>query len=162
MGNSADAILKPASRTKSGKVPKRPGHRPGRPGSSAGGNGGAGSITRLAAVIPLAAAVFLVGFICDTGALARLFWASLAGQVGLPARLGAFAIVLLLGFALVAGFFRPARVPPTKQRRTATPRAARNEEQKPRTRAVDSDPAEVKPAVTRSRRKKPDAALNPT
>jgi hypothetical protein len=104
--------------------------------------------------------VFLVGFICDTGALARLFWASLAGQVGLFARVAAFAVLLLLACVFVLGFVRPARSPPTKARRNAGPRTARNEEQNPRTRAIDSDPADLKPTVTRSRRKKPGSVLN--
>jgi hypothetical protein len=111
-------------------------------------------------VISLASAVFLVGFICDTGALGRLFWASLAGQVGLFPRLAAFAVLLLLACVLVLSFVRPARLPPAKPRRSASPRAARNEEQNPRARAVDSDPADIKPPVTRSRRKKPGAVLN--
>jgi hypothetical protein len=110
-------------------------------------------------VISLASAVFLVGFICDTGALARLFWASLTGQVGLFARLAAFGVLLLL-CVFVLGFVRPARLPPAKPRRSASPRPARNEEPNPRARAVDSDPTDIKPTATRSRRKKPGPALN--
>jgi hypothetical protein len=58
------------------------------------------------------------------------------------------------------GFVRPARLPTAKPRRAASPRDARNEEPNPRTKAVDSDPADMKPAVTRSRRKKPGSALH--
>lgn len=154
--NSADAILKPVSRSKSGNVSRRSRGRPGR----SGGNARAGSNIRLALVMFLAAAVFLVGFICDTGALTRLFWASLAGQVGLSARLGAFGVLLLVVSVFVLGLTRPTKLPPPKPRRTATPRTARDEEQKPPARAADTDPAVMKPAVTRGRRKKPGAALN--
>jgi hypothetical protein len=110
-------------------------------------------------VISLASTVFLVGFICDTGALARLFWASLAGQVGQFARLAAFGVLLLL-CVFVLGFVRPARLPPARPRRSASPRTARNEEKTTRTKPVDSDPADIKPTVTRSRRQKPSPALN--
>jgi hypothetical protein len=111
-------------------------------------------------VIALASAVFLVAFICDTGELARLFWASLAGHVGLPARLAAFTVVLVPACVIALSFTRPARLPPPKTRRSATARPARNEDANPRTKAVDSDPPDIKPAVTRSRRKKPGPALN--
>ncbi len=120
------------------------------------------SIIRNVLVITLASAVFLVAFICDTGALARLFWASLAGHVGLLARLAAFAVLLLPACVIALSFIRPARLPPAKPRRSATARAARNEDQNPRTKAIDSDPADIKPAVTRSRRKKAGSALNQT
>jgi hypothetical protein len=154
--NSADAVLKPASRSQSGDASRRSRKQPGR----SGGIAGAGSITRHLLVISLASAVFLVGFICDTGALAGLFWASLAGQVGLFARLAAFAVLLLLACVFFLSFVRPARLPPAKPRRGASPRTARNEEKSTRTKAVDSDPADIKPTVTRGRRKKPGPALN--
>jgi hypothetical protein len=111
-------------------------------------------------VVSLASAVFLVGFICDTGALARLFWASLAGRVGLFARLAAMAVMLLLACVLVLSFVRPARLPPAKPRRSASPRTPRNEEKATRVKAVDSDPADIKPKATRSTRKKPGPVLN--
>lgn len=156
--NRTDAILKPASRSQSGDLSKRSRRRPGR----SGGIAGAYSIVRHGVVIALASAVFLVAFICDTGALARLFWASLAGQVGLLARLAAFAVLLLPACVIALSFIRPARLPPAKARRSASARAARNEEQNPRTKAVDTDPADLKPAGTRNRRKKPGSALNQT
>jgi hypothetical protein len=154
--NSADAVLKPASRSQSGDASRRSRKQPGR----SGGIAGAGSITRHVLVISLASAVFLVGFICDTGALARLFWASLAGQVGLFARLAALSVVLLLACVFVLSFVRPARLPPAKPRRNASPRTARKEEKATRTKVFDSDPADMKPIVTRSRHKSPAPALD--
>lgn len=154
--NSADVILKPAGRRPSGDVSRRSRQRPGR----SAGTAGLRLISRRLLVVSLAAAVFLVGFICDTGALARLFWAALAGQVGLMARLGAFAALLLLAGVFGLGFFSPARSAPAKPRRSGAPRAARNEEKATRTKAADSDSADAKPAVARSRRKKPGPVLH--
>jgi hypothetical protein len=46
-------------------------------------------------VISLASATFLVAFICDAGAIARLLSACLAGHVGQRARLATFGVLLL-------------------------------------------------------------------
>ncbi len=106
-------------------------------------------------VLLLASAVFLVAFICDTGALGRLFWASLVGQVGPYARLAAFGVLLLLTGLIGLRFIGPAQLPPAKPRRKASPRAARSEDQAARPRVADGEPTDPKPAVTRNRRKKP-------
>jgi hypothetical protein len=96
---------------------------------------GAHSIVRRILVISMASAMFLVAFICDTGAIAGLFWACLAGHVGQLARLAAFGGMLLLLCVLALAFCRPARLRPAKIRQSASGRPARSDEQNQRNRA---------------------------
>jgi hypothetical protein len=110
----------------------------------------------------MASAVFLVAFICDTGALARLFWACLAGQVGQFACLAAFAVLLLLLYTLAVACYRPGQLQAVKVRKSAPGRPARSDEQKQRNRSSDSGPDETGSAAKRGSRKKASAALNPS
>jgi hypothetical protein len=71
------------------------------------------------------AVVFVAAFILDTGAVARLLWACLAGRLGEPARLGAAAFVLLLLAVIGVVIYRPA--PPAKPRKRAARPAVRAE-----------------------------------
>jgi hypothetical protein len=80
----------------------------------------------------MASVVFLVAFICDTGAIARLFWACLAGQLGQMPRLAAVAVLLLILYALAVACYRPARSRTAKVRKNAP---ARIDEQNQRNRA---------------------------
>jgi hypothetical protein len=73
-------------------------------------------------VFAAAAIVFAMAFILDTGAVARLLWACLKGQLGEPARLGAGTVVLLLLGLTALVLYRPA--PPAKPRKRAARPAA--------------------------------------
>lgn len=74
-------------------------------------------------------AVFIAGFVLDPQAVARVFWACLAGQAGPWARWGAIALLLAISAAISCVFYRPARPapPPVKVRKKAAPRAVRTE-----------------------------------
>src|SRR5271165_2913586 len=51
---------------------------------------------RLWPIAILAAGVFLAAYILDTGAVARLMWASLSGQLGQRASIASLVVLLLL------------------------------------------------------------------
>jgi hypothetical protein len=70
-----------------------------------------------------AAVVFVAAFMLDTEAVARLLRACLAGQAGVPARIAASAVVLLLLGVIGVVVYRPA--PAAKPRKRATRPAAR-------------------------------------
>jgi hypothetical protein len=110
----------------------------------------------------MASAVFVVAFICDTGGLARLFWACLTGQVGQLARLAAFAVLLLLLSALAVTCCRPAPSRTAKLRKSAASRPARNDEQNQRNRASDGGPVGKGSTAKPGSRRKSSATLNPS
>lgn len=75
----------------------------------------------------IAAGVFLVAYILDTGAVVRLMWACLSGQLGRRACIASLAVLLVLGAALAWASRRPAARPVAKvtaksQRRPAASR----------------------------------------
>src|ERR1700679_1326004 len=77
LDNRTDAIVKPASRRGPVDVSRRARQRSRR----SGGAVDAHSIVRRLLVTSLAPAIFLIAFMCDTEAMARLLWAYLAGHV---------------------------------------------------------------------------------
>ena len=111
-------------------------------------------------VISAASAVFVVAFILDTGAVARLFWACLAGQLGQRSRIAALGILLLLCCVIALVLYRPARLPPVKARNKTARRPIRNEGQAERNGAIDDSPAEVVPAAKRRSRRNSNAATD--
>ncbi len=107
-----DGIPTPATRVRRAKGAS------GRPRGKSRKSGGSGRyrLARRVLVMCAAAVVFVAAFILDTGAVARLLWACLAGQAGEPARLGAGAVVLLLLGLIAAVVYRPAPAPKPRKR----------------------------------------------
>ena len=107
-----DGIPTPATRVRRAKGAS------GRPRGKSRKSGGSGRyrLARRVLVRCAAAVVFVAAFILDTGAVARLLWACLAGQAGEPARLGAGAVVLLLLGLIAAVVYRPAPAPKPRKR----------------------------------------------
>jgi hypothetical protein len=90
-----------------------------------------------------AATVFVAAFILDTGAVGRLFWASLAGHAGPWARIVAFGVLLLLTGVTARALYRPARPQPAKARKKATRPPVRNDSPGERVAAIDGSAGAV-------------------
>lgn len=80
---------------------------------------------RLRPIIVVAVGIFLIAYILDWSAVARLVWACLAGQLGPFARFASFAILCLFGCTLAWTWRPPAPATivkvPRKARRPAVP-----------------------------------------
>ncbi|HQT77933.1 MAG TPA: hypothetical protein PLD10_12835 [Rhodopila sp.] len=129
----------------------------------------------------LALVVFLAGFILDTAGLIRLFWASVTGYFGMPARIGAVAAALVCAAPLLRVAYRhvatPAPAPRASRqrppRRAAAKPGARTEipsggmaspgpGKRPRRAAVPEDAGAAGPPPSRGRKaQRPTNAPDP-
>jgi hypothetical protein len=135
---------------------------PGSPGASrqrkrSGASARSPLAWRLRPIIVVAVGIFLIAYILDWSAVARLVWTCLAGELGPFARFASFAILCLFGCILAWAWRPPAPATivkvPRKARRPAAPpeKAARSESKAgaaPRT-AVSPSIAENNPRTSR-------------
>jgi hypothetical protein len=88
---------------------------------------------RLWPIAAVAAVVFLASYILDVGAVGRLMWACLTGQLGTQARIASIGVLLLSAGALAWASRRPAPRRVTKAPRKARPRPTRSRQKPART-----------------------------
>jgi hypothetical protein len=109
-------------------------------------------LVRRLPVIAASTVVFLIAFILDTGAVLRLFWACLMGEIGPGPRLVAFSVLLLVLGVMVLLLYRPEQRPLVKARKKPIPRAIRGDGKAERTNVTEPAPVDVtKPAKRRRR-----------
>jgi hypothetical protein len=91
------------------KTPKSTGvfHRRIRSGAPAASARWPLATWRLRPIAAVAVVVFLVAYVLDWGAVARLIWMCLVGQLGPLRRIASFGILLLLGCTLAWAWHRP-------------------------------------------------------
>jgi hypothetical protein len=89
-----------------------------------------------------AVAVFLAAYILDLGAVARLTWACVSGQLGERACIASFAVLVLLGSALAWASHRPAPPPVSKAPAKARRRPAASREKPARTEPEEAVPSD--------------------
>jgi hypothetical protein len=125
------------------RTPSPPGNSPRRPRAKTGKAAARRpqSTRRLWPIGTAAAAVFLAAYVLDLGAVARLMWAGLSGQLGERACIASFAVLALLGAALAWASHRPAPPPVTKAPAKARRRPAASREKPARTEPDEAMPS---------------------
>jgi hypothetical protein len=97
---------------------------------------------RLWPIAVIAAGVFLAAYILDLGAVARLMWAGLSGQLGQRACIASAAVMVLLGAALAWASYRPAPRPVRKAAAKPRRRPPTNREKRVRTEPEEAVPSD--------------------
>jgi uncharacterized membrane protein len=112
-------------------------------------------------LVTLAAlSVFILAFILDTGAVARLLWGALTGHFGAWIRIAAFGIVSLLCCVIALVLYSAPRQPSARVRQKATRPAIRTDAHIDRNNAKDIGSAGGAPVAKRGRKKTTDAAAD--
>jgi hypothetical protein len=121
----------------SGDSPRRP--RPKRGKTSARRHQAA---RRLWPIGTVAVGVFLGAYVLDLGAVVRLMWAGVSGQLGQRACIASFAVLVLFGAALAWASHHPVRRPVGKAATKARRRSPATREKRARTEPEEAVPSD--------------------
>lgn len=126
------------------RTPSPPGNSPRRPRPKTGKAAARRhqATRRLWPIGAAAVGVFLAAYVLDLGAVARLMWACVSGQLGQRACIASFAVLVLLGSALAWASHRPAPPPVTKAPAKARRRPAASREKPARTEPEETVPSD--------------------